>query len=104
MWQFEYLRDRDLPRDASFLDYGCGPAAAGIFFIEYLDAGKYVGTDISEKSIEVGREFIESKLRQAEGSDDDILQLERLIARMGTGFYRSELRTLLNKWRSIESA
>src|SRR5207249_12042691 len=31
------------------------------YFIEYLDCGKYVGTDISEKSIEVGREFIKSK-------------------------------------------
>jgi predicted ATPase len=50
------------------------------------------------------REFIESKLRQATGTADDILQLERLIARMGAGFYRSELRTLLNKWRGIESA
>jgi hypothetical protein len=50
------------------------------------------------------REFIESKLRQATGTDGDILQLERLIARMGSGFYRGELRTLLNKWRGVESA
>jgi hypothetical protein len=50
------------------------------------------------------REFIEGKLRQAQGTAEDILQLESLIARMGSGFYRSELRTLLNKWRGIESA
>lgn len=45
------------------------------------------------------QEFIEDKLRQATGSPDEIADLERLIARMGSGFYRSELRTLLNAWR-----
>lgn len=45
------------------------------------------------------QEFIEGKLRQATGSAADIADLERLIARMGSGFYRSELRTLLNTWR-----
>lgn len=45
------------------------------------------------------QEFIEEKLRQATGTPADILQLEQLIARMGSGFYRSELRTLLNIWR-----
>jgi predicted ATPase len=45
------------------------------------------------------REFIERKLQQATGSAADIEQLEALIAQMGSGFYRSELRTLLNKWR-----
>jgi len=45
------------------------------------------------------QEFIEGKLRQATGSAEDIRQLEQLIARMGSGFYRSELRTLLNTWR-----
>ncbi|HDX8371000.1 TPA: AAA family ATPase [Aeromonas dhakensis] len=45
------------------------------------------------------QEFIEDKLKQATGTPEDIAALERLIARMGTGFYRSELRTLLNTWR-----
>ncbi|MGM9482053.1 AAA family ATPase [Roseateles sp. NT4] len=45
------------------------------------------------------QEFIEGKLAQATGSQADIADLERLIARMGSGFYRSELRTLLNTWR-----
>lgn len=45
------------------------------------------------------REFIEDKLQQATGTPEDIADLERLIARMGSGFYRSELRTLLNTWR-----
>lgn len=45
------------------------------------------------------QEFIEDKLRQATGTPAEIADLERLIARMGSGFYRSELRTLLNTWR-----
>lgn len=45
------------------------------------------------------QEFIEGKLRQTTGTAEEIADLERLIARMGSGFYRSELRTLLNKWR-----
>jgi len=45
------------------------------------------------------QEFIEGKLRQATGTPAQMVDLERLIARMGSGFYRSELRTLLNTWR-----
>ncbi len=45
------------------------------------------------------QEFIEGKLRQATGTLAEMADLERLIARMGSGFYRSELRTLLNTWR-----
>ncbi|MGO4780837.1 hypothetical protein AB4084_35700, partial [Lysobacter sp. 2RAB21] len=45
------------------------------------------------------QEFIEDKLSQTTGTVEEIADLERLIARMGSGFYRSELRTLLHKWR-----
>lgn len=50
------------------------------------------------------QEFIEKMLNQASGTADDILQLEHLIARMGSGFYRSELRTLLNQWKGASNA
>lgn len=50
------------------------------------------------------QEFIEEKLNLASGTEADILQLEQLIARMGSGFYRSELRTLLNKWKGVGHA
>ncbi len=49
------------------------------------------------------QEFIEDKLRQATGTQADISDLEKLIARMGSGFYRSELRTLLNTWRAVDA-
>ena len=50
------------------------------------------------------QEFIEKMLKQATGTADEILQLERLIVRMGSGFYRSELRTLLNQWKGADRA
>jgi ABC-type cobalamin/Fe3+-siderophores transport system ATPase subunit len=45
------------------------------------------------------QEFIEEKLAQATGTPAEIADLESLILRMGSGFYRSELRALLNTWR-----
>jgi len=45
------------------------------------------------------QDFIEKKLKQATGTPEEIADLERLIARMGSGFYRSELRTLLFQWK-----
>lgn len=45
------------------------------------------------------QEYIEKKLQQTTGTKEDIADLERLISRMGTGFYRSELRTLINIWK-----
>ena len=38
-------------------------------------------------------------LGQATGTPQAIANLERLIGRLGSGFYRGELRTLLNAWR-----
>lgn len=49
------------------------------------------------------QEFIEGKLRQATGTQAEIADMESLIARMGSGFYRSELRTLLNTWRGRDA-
>lgn len=48
-------------------------------------------------------EFIKRKLEQATGTPSEITDLERLVARMGSGFYRSELRTLLNTWRGRDA-
>lgn len=49
------------------------------------------------------QEFVESKLRQTSGTQEEVADLERLISRMGSGFYRSELRTLLNTWRRSDA-
>lgn len=44
------------------------------------------------------REHIESVIQQVEGTPEDIQRIKALIERLGSGFYRSELRTLINKW------
>lgn len=44
--------------------------------------------------------FILEKLKQTSGTEADIAMIDGLIARMGTGFYRTELRTLLNRWKA----
>ncbi|MBB4200114.1 SAM-dependent methyltransferase [Rhodoblastus sphagnicola] len=41
------------------LDIGCGPLQGGIAFIRYLDAVKYTGIDISQKSLDAGLQLIE---------------------------------------------
>ena len=44
------------------------------------------------------REYIESLLKQAQGTPADIQRIKALVERLGSGFYRSELRTLINQW------
>jgi SAM-dependent methyltransferase len=61
VYQIDYLKGHGLDPGESFLDYGCGPAAAGVYFIEYLKPGKYVGVDISKTSIDVGLDLIERR-------------------------------------------
>jgi SAM-dependent methyltransferase len=61
VWQFEYLCKHGLKPSDRFLDYGCGPAAAGVYFIEFLDAGKWVGCDISNESLRVGHDLIKRR-------------------------------------------
>ena len=61
VWQLEFLCNHGLKPSDRFLDYGCGPAAAGVHFIEFLEAGKWVGVDISNESIKVGNELIQRK-------------------------------------------
>lgn len=61
VWQFEFLRKHGLKASDRMLDYGCGPAAAGVYFIEFLEAGKWCGVDISNESIKVGEDLIRRK-------------------------------------------
>jgi SAM-dependent methyltransferase len=45
--QFDYLAGHGLARTSRLLEIGCGNLRAGRFFIDYLDAGRYYGIDIS---------------------------------------------------------
>lgn len=43
--------------------------------------------------------FLRAAAQKSEPTPDDVRQLQSLIRRLGTGFYRTELQTLLNRWR-----
>lgn len=50
--QFEFFKDRGLRNNHRFLDIGCGNLRAGRYFIKFLDAGRYVGFDVSRVVLE----------------------------------------------------
>lgn len=54
--QLDYLIQRGLRRDSRLLDIGCGSLRLGVHAIDWLDAGRYFGTDLSATLIEAGRE------------------------------------------------
>jgi SAM-dependent methyltransferase len=58
-WQLDYLIKTNIinPR-TDFLDYGCGTVAAGVHIVGYLDRTRYVGCDVSQESLKLGRSHI----------------------------------------------
>ncbi len=58
--QFEYLKAHGLQPRHRLLDYGCGFMRAGLFFIQYLNPGNYVGVDISASRLKTARELLKS--------------------------------------------
>jgi len=50
------------------------------------------------------QKYIHSVLGRADWTQADIDKLKELVERMGSGFYRSELRTLINKWESSQGS
>lgn len=43
--------------------------------------------------------FLQAAAQKTDPTPDDVRQLQALIRRLGTGFYRTELQTLLNRWQ-----
>ncbi|MBR8457584.1 AAA family ATPase [Burkholderia dolosa] len=43
--------------------------------------------------------FLRAAAQKTDPTPDDVRQLQALIRRLGTGFYRTELQTLLNRWQ-----
>ena len=61
LYQLQYLQAQGLTESSDLLDYGCGPCGAGVFMIEFLETGRYIGADISARCIERARDFLQSK-------------------------------------------
>lgn len=60
-FQLEYCKRHGLQPSTNLLDYGCGPLAAGIAFIEYLEPSRYTGADISSEALKLARRFVEAE-------------------------------------------
>lgn len=54
--QFEFLKNHGLRPDDLLLDVACGSLRAGVHFIPYLDADRYLGIDRNEELIQTGIE------------------------------------------------
>ncbi|MFI9835026.1 class I SAM-dependent methyltransferase [Streptomyces sp. NPDC051913] len=57
-FQLDYCLGHGLRRGMRLLDFGCGPVAAGLAMIRYLDPGGYVGADISRTALNLGTDRI----------------------------------------------
>ena len=61
LYQLKWLRDNSLiNNDTHLLDFGCGPAVAGLNFISFLDESNYTGADISSRAIQKAKSLIKS--------------------------------------------
>lgn len=63
--QRDFLIREGLQPDNALLDIGCGTLRAGRYLIEYLDAGRYTGMDISEEALRQGEQLLD----ESRGSD-----------------------------------
>lgn len=52
--QFDFLLARGLRPDHVLLDVACGSLRGGVYFIDYLEPGNYLGIDREQKLIQLG--------------------------------------------------
>lgn len=57
-FQLAYCRGHGLHPALRVLDFGCGPLAAGVHFIRFLEPGRYVAADLSAVALALGRRQI----------------------------------------------
>lgn len=60
--QFDWFLRRNLRRGMMCIDYGCGSLRVGQHFIEYLDAGRYLGLDIIDSFYRDGLAMIAGRV------------------------------------------
>jgi cyclopropane fatty-acyl-phospholipid synthase-like methyltransferase len=56
--QLKFMKEQGLQPDHELLDIGCGSLRGGIFFIGYLNEGKYSGLDLNSSLIKAGHSEI----------------------------------------------
>lgn len=53
--QLKFMKEQGMQPEHEFLDIGCGSLRGGIYFIDYLNEGKYSGLDINPSLIKAGQ-------------------------------------------------
>lgn len=56
--QLDVLKRQGLNPQHRLLDIGCGSLRGGLHMIRYLESGHYWGTELSERLLDAGREFL----------------------------------------------
>ena len=87
--QLDFMKNSGLKPENTLLDIGCGCLRGGVKFIEYLNAKKYYGFDISPDLIDIGLK-VEAADFASKISNDN--------------FYAAEKFRYPNSWKNIEYA
>src|SRR5262245_25729949 len=81
---FWLLRQGVQPNDI-VVDYGCGTLRVGVLLIEYLDADRYVGMDIDERILNLGRSALTPTLVESKHPTLELISAESLDRIAGKG-------------------
>lgn len=57
--QLDWLLRNGLRPEHNLLDIGCGSLRGGVYFIDYLNQGRYFGLDINKSLIEAGKKELQ---------------------------------------------
>lgn len=77
--QYRFLIDHGLQPQHTLLDIGCGSFRGGVRFIQYLEAGNYIGIDINQSLLDVELKAVELQ---------DKMQRENLVCLLDFEFDR----------------
>src|SRR5262245_54946314 len=81
---FDWLLGQGMQPSDIVVDYGCGTLRIGVLFIEFLDADRYVGMDIDERILDLGRSALPPAIVDSKRPILEIISpesLDRIAAR-----------------------
>lgn len=93
--QFEFMVARGLLPGMNLLDIGCGCLRGGVHFVDYLDAGRYYGSDLLKPlldrgyDIELGKLGLQHKLPRSNLLHDGDFRFELLNVRFDMAIAQS---------------
>jgi SAM-dependent methyltransferase len=76
--RFDELVAQGIKPSDTVVDYGCGTLRLGVHFIDYLEAGRYIGLDIDDRIIAAGRDHLPADLLEAKRPVLEVISPESL--------------------------